>query len=815
MEKLTQLAVLIFIGLCVCSRAQNRPIPSSDPSVRITFSDSVRAVATAEPQFASGSSATLVRSELTQPETEARLDFSVALRMRNFPELQERIGKGEIISLDEMAAKYYPTATDYQKVANWLISQGFSVYSSDKYNLSVFASGSVAQLATGLGAKFVRVKLAGVESTSASTAPSLPAAVAGEVLGINGLQPHLRPKPHSRTTPAGPTKLINNSPPYTVPEVLKAYQGSIGDGTGQTIAIVIDTFPANSDLTAFWDANSIAQSLNNIQKVQVVAGALPTPSGEESLDVEWSSGIASGAQVRVYATTDLTFNHLDQAYQGIINDLPTHPSLHQVSLSYGLGETYMPAGQMQTDDQYFATLAAAGVTVFVSSGDGGSTPGQSGSGDTSGPVQVESPANDPNVTAVGGTSLFLNESTGAVNSESAWSLGGGGSSQYFRRPVWQIGTGVPAGAYRLVPDVALVADPNTGGYLILGGQLYVVGGTSWSAPSWAGICARLNQVRAGAAVQPTGLLGPKIYPLLGSSNFRDITVGSNGPNGFYNAGPGFDLCTGIGVPIINDLLETLGAAQTTIVKGTDKDFNGDGYADLVWENTTTGGRAIWLLHNSVYSSAINLPTVPPIWHIAGVGDFLGNGQSGLVWEDLTTGEHAIWILNKGVFDHAINLSTVPAPWHVVGAGDFNGDGYADLVWENSTTGGRVIWFLINGANSSAINLPTTLPATWHIAAVGDFLGNGQSDLVWEDLASGQHAIWILKNGVFDHAIPLPTVPAPWHVVGAGDFNGDGYADLVWENTVTGGRAIWLLIKGVYSSAINLPTISPVWHIADH
>jgi kumamolisin len=811
MDKLTRLTVLILIGLCLNSPAQPAALAVSD---RITFSGSIKAVSPAEPQVASGAAAMLVRSELTQTEAEARLDFSVALKMRNFAELKERIGKGEIISLSEMAAKYYPTAADYNAVVRWLTSQGFTIKAADAYNLSVFASGSIAQIGVRLGMKFVRVNLAGVESTSAFTAPSLPAAVAGPVLGINGLQPHLRPRSHSRITLAGPTKLTNNSPPYTVPEILKAYQGSFGDGTGQKIAIVIDTFPANSDLTAFWAANSIAQSLNNIEKVQVVPGTLASPSGEETLDVEWSSGIAPGATVRVYATTDLTFVHLDQAYQAILNDLPTQPDLHQLSLSYGLGETDMPAGQMQTDNQYFAALAGAGITVFVSSGDGGSSPGPTGYGDTSGRVQVESPASDPNVTAVGGTSLSLNTSTGAVNNESAWSLGGGGSSQFFARPVWQIGTGVPTGTKRVVPDVALVADPNTGGYLILNGLRYIVGGTSWSAPSWAGICARINQVRIDTAAPPIGLLGPKIYPLLGSSNFRDIKTGSNGVNGVYNSGPGFDLCTGIGVPVINGLVQTLGVGQQTTVKGVDKDFNGDGYADLVWENSTTGGRVIWLLNNCVYSSAINLPTVPPTWHIVGVGDFLGNGQSDLVWEDTAAGKHVIWILNNGVFDHAIDLSTVPAPWHIAGVGDFNGDGYADLVWENSVTGGRVIWLLFNGAYSSAINLPT-VPAAWHIAAVGDFLDNGQSDLVWEDMASGKHVIWILNKGVFDHAIVLPTVSAPWHVVGAGNFNGDGFADLVWENTVTGGRVIWLLINGAYSSAINLSAVSRLWHIADH
>jgi kumamolisin len=77
--------------------------------------------------------------------------------------------------------------------------------------------------------------------------------------------------------------------------------------------------------------------------------------------------------------------------------------------------TYVPVGEMQTNDQYFAAVAASGVTVFVSSGDGGSSPGQNGYGDNSGPVQVEAPANDPNVIAVGGTSLTLNTSAGAVS----------------------------------------------------------------------------------------------------------------------------------------------------------------------------------------------------------------------------------------------------------------------------------------------------------------------------------------------------------------------------------------------------------------
>jgi kumamolisin len=814
MTNLTLLALTILAGLSLSSIAQTSPSSTSPGADRISFAESIKEVRTALPQLASASSGTLVRSELTQIERSSTIEFSIALRMRDFPDLQERIGKGEIISVERMAAKYYPTTTDYQTVVDWLTAQGFTVQPADPYNLSVFASGSVAQIESAFQTKFARIKFAGLEFTSASTAPSMPAAVAGSVLGVNGLQPHLHPKYHSVIRPANAQKLINDFPPYTVPEIVKAYQGSIGDGSGQKIAIVIDTFPANSDLTAFWSANSIGQSLSNIEEVQAVSGRLPAPSGEETLDVEWSSGIAAAAKIRVYAATDLAFVHLDQAYQAILNDLPSQPALHQISLSYGLGEQYMPTGQAQTDDQYFAALAGAGVTVFVSSGDGGSSPGPGGSGDNSGPVQVESPASDPHVTAVGGTSLYLNGSTGAVTSESAWFLGGGGKSIFFGRPSWQTGTGVPTGGTRLVPDVALAADPNTGAYLFFQGRPIQIGGTSWSAPSWAGICARINQVRSNTATTPLGLLGPKIYPLLGSSNFRDITTGANGLNGVYNAGPGYDLCTGIGVPAIDNLIRTLGGGLTTTVQGVDKDFNGNRYADLILQNTTNGALVIWLLNNGVYSSSVGLPTASLGWRVAGVGDFLGNGQSDLVLENAITGSHVIWILRNGVLQYGIALPSISPGWHVVGAGDFNGDGFADLVLENSITGQRVIWLLYNGAYFSSIALPTLSPS-WHISGVGDFLGNGQSDLVLENTVSGHCDIWILTNGVLQRGIGLPAVSAGWYLAGAADFNRDGQADLVWENTLNGQRVIWLLNQGVYSSSIALPTLSTQWDILDH
>jgi kumamolisin len=280
---------------------------------------------------------TVVRSWLSESELQEAIDFSVALKMRNFAELQDRVGMHEIIPLEEMAAKYFPVSADAEKVRQWLIAQGFQVQPRAKYELSIFARGTVAQLQRVFGAAFARVQFRGEEHTSAVTAPSLPADIAGPVLSVNGLQPHLHAFPHFLRKATGVTKSIQNQPPYLVPEIEGAYGASNGSGygSGQKIGIVIDTFPKSSDLTTFWADNSVPQSLGNIEKVQVVAGQLAAPSGEETLDIEWSSGIASGAVIRIYAVADSTlpFNKLDQAYQRI-----PERSTHRTASEPGLNE---------------------------------------------------------------------------------------------------------------------------------------------------------------------------------------------------------------------------------------------------------------------------------------------------------------------------------------------------------------------------------------------------------------------------------------------------------------------------------------------
>lgn len=518
--------------------------------------------------------------------------FSVAIPESAREDLEARVAKGEVVPLDELKKKYGSQAGDVKALVSWLKTQGYKNIKPNSDGTGVYADASIDKIEKSLAVNMVRVTKDGLTFTASRDAPSLPSDVGNKVTAIIGLQPFRGARKHSRicvpkngnrtkletmriknkkpkgkgTTKAmarraaggkgspAPSPNIKNAPPYLISEVLKAYNADAltVTGKGQTIAILIDTVPADTDLKLFWKWNNLSVSLNQVVKINVKGGTLPPTEGEETLDVSWASGIAPGATVRVYASGSLQFVDLDRALDRIIADLASETGMRQLSISLGLGETYMAPAEVATQHQRFLRLAAAGVNVFVSSGDAGSNPDNTGHSPT-GPLQAEYESSDTCVVGVGGTTLVLKPS-GQVQSERGWASGGGGRSVLFPRPLWQKGAGITTGNDRLVPDVSLTADPNDGAFLVLNGKPTQIGGTSWSAPIWAGFCALINEARQKAGKPPLPFLNPLIYPLMGGPCFRDIVAGSNGA---YHAGPGFDMVTGIGVPSVKDLIAHL------------------------------------------------------------------------------------------------------------------------------------------------------------------------------------------------------------------------------------------------------------------
>ncbi|MGW5237385.1 S53 family peptidase [Monashia sp. NPDC004114] len=513
---------------------------------------------------------------IVQAATQRQLDDTMEVLFTLAPDpeatavLESKVAAGEVATPEEIAAA---TASDAArtKLTSWLEAHGFSVGKPSADGTSVYATSTVSNIAEQLQVEIAKVTQDGVTYSAARTAPSLPSDVGEGVQAILGLQPYRQLNKHYRKYVAPPTSprsremmapaaaVATGTPPYLVDDLRSAYgaQGLAVTGAGQIIAILIDTVPSSKDLRAFWARNGItgaSASTKRVKRINVGGTTLPPAEGEETLDVEWSSGIAPGAKIRVYASGSLRFVDLDRALDRIIADLPRYPGMRQLSISLGLGETFLggPGGEVAAQHQKFLKLAAAGVNVFVSSGDAGSNPDGSGHS-SSGPLQVEYEASDPVVIGVGGTTLDL-DSAGAVTSETAWAGSGGGVSGLFSRPPWQTGAGVPAGTKRLVPDVSAAADPNTGALVILHGKDNQIGGTSWSAPVWAGICALLNESRVTAGKPAHGYLAPLLYPLSGTNCFRDVTSGSNGA---YQASAGYDRVTGLGSPHVGNLIATL------------------------------------------------------------------------------------------------------------------------------------------------------------------------------------------------------------------------------------------------------------------
>jgi kumamolisin len=478
------------------------------------------------------------------------IHFQVALKLRAADDLTARNARGEHLSRAEIAQTYLPTQDEYDSVTAWLKSAGVSVDRTYPSRLTIEASGSAALIAKTLGVHFSKITSGGQDFVSADTPPHIPSALSAIVLSINGLQPQLHATPAHIFHGGAPIRDRHieeaGTTPYYPSDLLAAYgaSGVASTGAGATTAIVIDTFPNQSDLTSFWSQTGVNQSLSNISFIQAVSGTLPAPSGEETLDTEYSSSIAPSSLVRVYAAQSLAYSNLDTAFQTVISDMQSGVAITEVSISLGSCETSVPTGELSTDDNFFATMSSLGATVLVSSGDSGSD--ECGDGSAT-PAFFST---SPNVTAVGGTTLNL-DGNDNITSETGWSGSGGGVSTVFATPSYQSGLGY---SNRAVPDVAADADPNTGVLIILNGQSEQIGGTSLAAPTWAGLLALANGGRIAAGGASLGALNATLYGLNGTANFNDITSGSNGA---YTAATGYDLVTGLGSPAFGTLYGTL------------------------------------------------------------------------------------------------------------------------------------------------------------------------------------------------------------------------------------------------------------------
>jgi subtilase family serine protease len=327
-------------------------------------------------------------------------------------------------------------------------------------------------------------------------------------------------------------------------------------GAGQTIAIVdaYDDPNIEADLAVYKAQFHLGPC--NFQKVKVGNPVGNVGWGAEiSLDVEQACALAPQANIILVEAEGISFAELLPAVQ-VAYSSPYNATV--ISMSWGTPEV---SGE-QSYDSYFCNIVTGNgqpVTFVAASGDA--------------PHHVLYPSASPCVIAVGGTILTLAQAAPLANplelnygAEIGWDHTGGGVSLYETQMSWQN----PACATwsttnRCTPDIASVA-ANIPEYDTYGSNGWLnVDGTSISSPDWAAFFTIVNSLRAAQGKGTLSQAAYDLYQFYYSANyltdFHDITMGSDGTCGSQcNAGPGYDLLTGVGTYQANNLVTALVAA---------------------------------------------------------------------------------------------------------------------------------------------------------------------------------------------------------------------------------------------------------------
>ena len=480
---------------------------------------------------------------------------------------------------EQFTARFGPAEADYAAVKNFARLNGFQITGTHGNRLLLDVRANVAdiQRAFHIGMRRFKHPSEGRDFFAPNAEPTvdfnLPIA---DVSGLNNFKlPH--PKLVRKNAVTSNAVAKSGSAPggdYLGDDFRAAYVPDTAlTGAGQMVGLLqFDGFYAK-DVLAYAKAAGGERTSIPIQTVLIDGyNGKPTTgrnsgNGEVALDIEMAMAMAPGLQKIIVFSGGPNGQQND-----ILNVMAASNTVKNLSCSWGWG-----GGPDATTDAIFQQMAAQGQSFFNASGDSDAFKVGS-SNDVDSPSQANAPSSSPYITQVGGTTLVTTGPGGAWQSESVWNWGGGtgsggGISSYYAIPFWQTNVSMASNqgstTQRNIPDVALTAD-NVYTYSD-NGSSGSVGGTSCAAPLWAGLTALANEQADDNGQPAVGFINPVIYAL-GSTpnytaNFHDITDGDNtwssSTSQFY-AVSGYDLCTGWGTPMGQNLIDAL-AGQIGLV----------------------------------------------------------------------------------------------------------------------------------------------------------------------------------------------------------------------------------------------------------
>jgi subtilase family serine protease len=489
------------------------------------------------------------------------LSLAVSLPLRNEADLDDLLRQlydpaspnyRRYLSVAEFADRFGPAVEDRDAVVRFAGANGLNVTEAAENRLVVDVDGPAANIEKAFHVNMGVYQHPTENRTFYAPDREPTTDLQFPVLHISGLDNYTLPYAKNiRSSQAQGGKATGSGPggQFIGSDMRAAYYGSGAlTGAGQSVGLFEYAGYEVSDVQTFFNRvnEPLNVPINGVRLNNVPLQCPPTEcdDSEQALDIEMAISMAPGlSQVVVYVgSSDVS----------IFSKMAADNTSKQLSCSWGWTD------DESSLDPIFKEMMAQGQSVFVATGDDGSgTPGD-----------TVWPADDPYVTAVGGTDLTTTGPGGAWDSETGWSGSAGGPSKNgIPIPAYQQLAGVinssnkGSTTLRNIPDVA--AEANTNQYSCYDGSCSGGnGGTSYAAPQWAGFTAMVNQQAVADGGTTIGFLNPVLYELGVRSNytslFHDIVSGSNGK---YTAVADFDLVTGWGSMDGLDLIHALAGSK--------------------------------------------------------------------------------------------------------------------------------------------------------------------------------------------------------------------------------------------------------------
>jgi subtilase family serine protease len=507
----------------------------------------------------------------------ARLDLSIGLPLRNLEGLTNLLEQlydpasplyHHYLTPQQFADQFGPDERDYQALIRFLESKRLTVTGTHSNRVVMEVSGAVSDIEAAFATR-LRVYAHPRENRKFFAPEKEPSVELGvPILDISGLDNFVVPHPTSlhpafASPPAAPNAGSASGGSYRGKDFRAAYLPGVAlSGAGQVVGLLEFDGYYPGDITTYESAAGLPNvPLQNVLQ-SGFSGSPGNNNAEVALDIEVTIALAPGLSgVMIYEG--------DQP-NTLLSRMASDNRAKQLSSSWTFGIN-------ATTENIFRELAAQGQSMFQASGDNGAYSGA-----------VDTPADDPSVTVVGGTTLSTIGPAGAWLTETTWNwalsgmgtnASGGGVSTTYAIPSYQKGIDMSHNSgstnMRNIPDVSMAADNI---WVVWdNGSTGAFGGTSAAAPLWAAFMALVNQ-QAVANGNPTiGFANPALYAIGTGTNysscFHDITTGNNRNSGSpykFTAVAGYDLCTGLGTPAGQPLINALagGTNVASVVPAT-------------------------------------------------------------------------------------------------------------------------------------------------------------------------------------------------------------------------------------------------------